>query len=72
MDTALKQFMKELKENRKILSKQQYSTIKGQALAGDIEGARKGLNKLVERSRKEWLEQSPRCSLCRQPSSYHM
>ena len=41
MDTALKQFMKELKENKKILSKQQYSTIKGQALAGDIEGARK-------------------------------
>ena len=43
MDTALKQFMKELKENKKILSKQQYSTIKGQALAGDIEGARKVL-----------------------------
>lgn len=72
MNTETKQFMKKLKENKKILSKQQYSTIKGQVRAGDIEGARKGLNKLVERSHKEWLEQSPRCSLCRRPSSYHM
>lgn len=52
MDIALKQFMDELKENKGILSKQQYSTIKGQALAGNIDGARKGLSKLLERGHR--------------------
>lgn len=67
-----KEFLQMLKAHKQHLTKQQFKTIKGQALAGDIEGARKGLNKLAERSHKEWLEQSPRCSLCRRPSSYHM
>lgn len=41
--------MKTLKANQKNLTRQQYRTIKGQAFAGDIKGAEKGLNKLLER-----------------------
>ena len=36
-------FIKELKQYRHILSKQTISTLKGQAIAGDIVGATKGL-----------------------------
>ena len=38
-----------LKYNKKHLTKQQYRTIKGQILVGDVEGARKGLNKLLRK-----------------------
>lgn len=38
-----------LKENKKHLTKQQYRTIKGQLIAGDIEGASKGLNRLLKK-----------------------
>ena len=41
--------MKKLKNNRPYLTKQQYRTIKGQALSGDIDGAEKGLNSLLSR-----------------------
>ncbi len=37
-------FMKELKAYSHILPKQTINTLKGQAINGDIEGARKGLN----------------------------
>ena len=67
-----KEFLQMLKAHKQHLTKQQFKTIKGQALAGDVEGANKGLQKLMERNRKQWEVQSPRCSLCRQPSSYHM
>lgn len=40
-------FIKKLNSRRSKLTKQQYKTIKGQALAGDIEGANKGLIKLM-------------------------
>ena len=40
---------KRLKENKKRLTKQQYRTIKGQMIAGDIEGANKGLNRLLKK-----------------------
>ena len=36
-------FIRELKQYRHILPKQIISTLKGQAIAGDIEGAKKGL-----------------------------
>jgi len=49
MKTELTGFMKTLKANRKNLTRQQYRTIKGQAFAGDIGGAEKGLHKLLER-----------------------
>lgn len=38
-----------LKAQKSKLTHQQYSTIKGQILAGDTEGARKGLDKLMRR-----------------------
>lgn len=40
---------KRLKESKKYLTKQQYRTIKGQLIAGDIEGANKGLNRLLKK-----------------------
>ncbi len=49
MKTELTEFMKALKANQKNLTRQQYRTIKGQAFAGDIRGAEKGLYKLLER-----------------------
>ena len=39
----INQFMKELKEHRHNLPKQTISTLKGQALSGNVEGAIKGL-----------------------------
>ncbi len=38
-----------LKAQKSKLTHQQYSTIKGQILAGDTEGAKKGLDKLLRR-----------------------
>ena len=49
MNFRLNRFMKKLKNNRPYLSKQQYRTIKGQALSGDIDGAEKGLNSFLRR-----------------------
>ncbi len=40
-----------LKECKPNLTKQQFKTIKGQALAGDVIGANKGLHKLIERNK---------------------
>lgn len=41
MDFKLNKFMKKLKDSRPYLTKQQYRTVKGQALSGDIDGAEK-------------------------------
>lgn len=49
--TEEEQFIRELKE--KPLSTQEKKTLKGQALNGDIEGARKGMAKLL-RERGRW------------------
>lgn len=49
MKTELTDFMRTLKANQKNLTRQQYRTIKGQAFAGDVKGAEKGLYKLLER-----------------------
>lgn len=40
-------FLKDLRNQKQKLSKQQYKTIRGQALAGDVQGASKGLRKLM-------------------------
>lgn len=45
--TELTRFIKHLRQSN--LTRQQFRTIKGQALSGDIVGARKGLHKLLER-----------------------
>ena len=44
-------FFKALDTYRKNLSSQQYKTLRGQALAGDIVGAGKGLEKLRNRKK---------------------
>lgn len=40
-----------LKASRSQLTKQQYKTLKGQILAGDSEGAMKGLKRILNRSK---------------------
>ena len=42
--------IKMIQNHRKNLTAQQYRTLKGQCLAGDVEGAKKGLKKLLNRS----------------------
>lgn len=41
-----------LKQHKNKLTKQQYRTFKGQILHNDIEGFKKGLNKLIVSNRK--------------------
>lgn len=41
---------KRLKECKKYLTKQQYRTIRGQLIAGDVQGAMKGLDRLMRKS----------------------
>ena len=38
---------------KKMLSRQQYKTIKGQILAGNAEGAMRGLERILNEARKE-------------------
>lgn len=42
-----------LKAHRTDLTTQQYQTLRGQVLAGDDEGALKGLDKIMRRNRRE-------------------
>ena len=41
--------IKYIKSHRKKLTAQQYRTLKGQCIAGDIDGALKGLDKILSR-----------------------
>lgn len=41
--------IKRLKAHRARLTRQQYSTLKGQVLAGDSDGAMRGLDKILRR-----------------------
>lgn len=45
----MKAFLEQLKDYRHLINKQQLKTLRGQALAGDVEGARKGLQKILSR-----------------------
>lgn len=47
MDTVI--FLMDLKKCKGVLSKQTIKTLKGQALSGDLEGARKGLRTVLRR-----------------------
>lgn len=47
-----KAFLDEMKNHRDVLTTQQMRTLKGQALSGDINGAAKGLAKLVSEVRR--------------------
>lgn len=42
-------FWRELKDSRPMLTKQQYRTIKGQAIKGNVMAARKGLLRIHQR-----------------------
>ena len=42
-------FIQSLKRNIRYLSFQEYQTLRGQAIKGDIEGAQKGLIKILTR-----------------------
>ena len=42
-------FWRELKASRPMLTKQQYRTIKGQAVKGNVMSARKGLQRIQQR-----------------------
>ena len=39
--------LKRLKENRRSMTRQQYRTLRGQVIAGDVVGAMKGLRKVL-------------------------
>lgn len=47
------QALKLLKANRHRLTLQQFRTLKGQCLAGDVEGAKKGFLKIVRKEGKK-------------------
>ena len=42
-------FWRDLKANRQKMTKQQYRTLKGQAVSGKVLDARKGLQKILKR-----------------------
>jgi hypothetical protein len=46
-----KKFIKDLESYKCSIPKQTYKTIRGQALAGDLDGAMRGLRKVLERER---------------------
>lgn len=62
MNFRLNSFMRKLKNSRQYLSKQQYRTIRGQALSGDVDGAQKGLNSLLRRYAYEHNNRNAACS----------
>ena len=45
-------FWRELKASRPMLTKQQYRTIKGQAVKGNINDARRGLQRIQRRQHR--------------------
>ena len=47
MDVTITEAMKLLKANRRRLTKQQFNTLKGQAITGDPASAIKGLRKIL-------------------------
>lgn len=48
-NAAIRQTLQFIKINRHSLTPQQYKTLKGQCLAGDVEGAKKGIYTILER-----------------------
>lgn len=51
MDRSTQEFIKGLKIYKDILPKQTLKTLRGQALSGDLIGAKKGLDKVLKRGR---------------------
>ncbi|WP_035288035.1 hypothetical protein [Clostridium sp. KNHs214] len=46
---TMESFLKELRHYKTILPRNTFKTLRGQALAGDLGGARKGLNKMKQK-----------------------
>lgn len=44
----LQSFLGRLRACNKLLTQQQYKTLRGQAIAGDVLGAKKGLEKILK------------------------
>lgn len=59
------EFMHQLKLCRRYLTQQQYRTLKGQAVRGDVVGAEKGLQRLLRKEQTEVRTWHSRCNLCR-------
>ena len=55
-DFETKIFLKRLKIFKKVLTTQETKTLKGQALAGDLAGAKRGLEKILKREREQRSE----------------
>ena len=51
MTTTIDEAMKQLRANHGRLTRQQFKTLKGQALAGDPAGALKGLQRLLQQNK---------------------
>lgn len=49
--TAINRFIKKLKQYNRYISKQQFKTLKGQAISGDIVGAERGLQKILQKGK---------------------
>lgn len=52
----IRTFMKALRASKAYLTRQQITTLKGQALSGDIEGAYKGIATIIKRRRSIKVE----------------
>lgn len=52
MNKETTQFIKQLKKYRGKLRKQTITTLRGQALSGDLKGAELGLKRLIEEASK--------------------
>ena len=49
MDMDISAALKEIRKNKHLLTTQQMRTLKGQVISGDIDGAMRGLDKLMNR-----------------------
>lgn len=59
MNNEMQQVLRSIKSNRHKLTPQQWRTLKGQCLAGDVEGAKKGFEKILnERNMKNEMQNS--------------
>ena len=60
----LYELLRELKLCRRFLTPQQYRTLKGQAVHGDVAGAEKGLQRLLHKEHSEVHSWHSRCNRC--------
>ena len=60
----LYELLRQLKLCRRFLTQQQYRTLKGQAVHGDVVGAEKGLQRLLRNEQREVYTWHSRCNRC--------